>query len=342
MICETDDLWDLFDAFSAVTVKDARSTEKCTNQRCMSPNIILDGCNYICGACHTLQGRLLDSGAEWRYFGNEEGGSNGRDPSRCGMPHNDLLPEGSMSTLVGMATSGKNYKDVATISKYQMWNAMPYKERSLYNAVDHLTVKAVNHGISTSIIEEAKVLFKKICEHHSSRGDNRTGILASSIYVACKNNKVPRNAKEIATIFETKTSTITRNCKKFQEILQLKLACTVPTDFVQRFCSQLNIEQNARDVCMNIVDKIHEYGLMPENSPTSIVAGVLFMCNECMRLDKTKKEIASACGVSEVTINKVYKKLYLLRNVSIGVGKPLKIATASTIKAVEEPISRRA
>ena len=330
MLCETDELWSLFDAFTTVTTKDTHPNEKCTNRQCASSNIILDGCNYVCGACHTVQGRLLDSSAEWRYFGNEEAGSGGRDPSRCGMPHSDLLPEGSMSTLVGLATSGKHYKDVATISKYQMWNSMPYKERSLYNAVDHLTVKAVNNGISPSIIEEAKVLFKRICEQHSSRGDNRIGILASSIYIACKNNNVPRNAKEIAAIFETKTSTITRNCKKFQEILQLKLACTVPGDFVQRFCSQLDIEQSVRDVCMNIVDKIHENCLMPENSPTSIVAGVLFLVNECMRLEKTKKEIATACGVSEVTIGKVYKKLSLLRDVSAAVAKPTGHPSTST------------
>ena len=305
-----DELWQLFKAFGKRETAGPR--ERCFNEACLSACIALDGCNYVCCKCGTLQGRFIDAGAEWRYFSGE-GGSAYRDPSRCGMPTNDFMPEGSMSTFVGAATSAKNYRDIARITRYQMWNSMPYKERSMCNAIDHLTVRAVNSGISQVIIDEAKVLFKRICELHISRGDNRTGILASSIYVACKNNKVPRSAKEIATMFTTTTNVITRNCKKFQEVLQLRLACSMPCDFVHRFCSQMQLDVRARDACIGVVDRVQEFGLFTECSPTSVVAGAIFLVCEHQEKHVDKKNLAAVCGVSEITVTKVYKKLAALK-----------------------------
>ena len=45
---------------------------------------------------------------------------------------------------------------------------------------------SLNNGITQSIIEEAKVLYKNIAEAKISRGSNRKGIIAACIYKACK------------------------------------------------------------------------------------------------------------------------------------------------------------
>lgn len=309
---EVDELWDLFHKFnkSNTSHDQQQPRHRCINSICGSKDIDLDGSNYVCRKCGTLQDRFIDMAAEWRYFGNSDG-KGCKDPARCGLPTNDLLPTSSMSTFIGMAGSSKYYKDVASISRYQMWNSMPYKERSLFCAIDHLTVRAINSGISQSIIDDAKVLFKRIHEKHISRGDNRTGLLASSIYIACKNHKVPRSAHEIAEMFGVKTTTITRNCKKFQEILHLKLACSTPADYVSRFCSQLPIDIKVKELCVHAVSKMQEYGLMTDNSPTSAVSGAIYLVceNEGLANEVTRKEVAKICGVSDVTVNKCYKKL---------------------------------
>lgn len=305
---DVDELWELFHKFNKSTPTEEH--RKCINPNCDSRDIELDGSNYVCKTCSTLQERFLDLAAEWRYFGNSDG-KGCKDPARCGLPTNELLPTSSMSTFIGVAGPSKYYKDVASISRYQMWNAMPYKERSLFCAIDHLTVRAINSGITQSIIDDAKILFKRIHEQHMSRGDNRTGLLASSIYIACKKHQVPRSAKEIADMFGVTTATITKNCKKFQEILQIKLACSTPSDYVSRFCSQLSIEIKVKELCVRVVSKMQELGLMMDNSPTSAVSGAIYLVceNEGIAKDITKKDVARVCGVSEVTVNKCYKKL---------------------------------
>lgn len=278
---------------------------------CKSTEVVVDDAAYVCAACNAMLGRFIDQGAEWRTFAGSENAKQ-RDPSRCGLPMNDLMPQGSMSTFVGTGGGGRgNYRDLARISKYQLWSAMPYRERSLFHAIEQLTVKAVNSGIPQIIIDEAKVLYKRLTESCVSRGENRSGLLASSIYVACKNNKVPRSAREIAVMFGIDAAVITRNCKKFQEVMHLRLCSSSPTDFVMRFCTHLKLSEDLQRACAELVDTIQRQELMRGSSPPSVVAGCIayLVANSKFKDTVTKKEVADVCGVSEVTIGKCMKKL---------------------------------
>lgn len=284
---------------------------------CKSTEVIVHDAAYVCATCNAILGRFIDQGAEWRTFAGSENAKQ-RDPSRCGLPVNELMPQGSMSTFVGTGGGGRgNYRDLARISKYQLWGAMPYRERSLFHAIDQLTVKAVNSGISQAIIDEAKVLYKRLTENCVSRGENRSGLLASSVYVACKNNKVPRSAKEIAVMFGIDAAIITRNCKKFQEVMHLRLCSSSPNDFVMRFCTHLKLSESVQRACIELVDTVQKQELMRGSSPPSVVAGCIAflvgtMNNGGSKDVVSKKDVAEVCGVSEVTIAKCIKKLQSL------------------------------
>ena len=50
--------------------------------------------------------------------------------------------------------------------------------------------------------------------------------------------------------------------------------------------------------------------IISENTPPSIAAGSIYLvCNICST-SVTKKQVAKACSISEVTISKCYKKLH--------------------------------
>ena len=276
---------------------------------CDSSNVILEEGNYSCQACGAFVCRFIDTTAEWRYYGCDD--SKSADPNRCGLPMSELLPCSSLGSMIGFTNRETHH--IRIMRKYHMWNSMSYKERSLYNIFDTLTVSAVNNGISKSIIEEAKMLYKKISEMKISRGENRSGLIASSIYMSCKNNKVPRSAKEIAKIFNLKVTTMTRGCKKFQEIMKVNVDTTNAVDFIHRFCSKLNIDKTFREICKEVVHKAEDLGIVSENTPPSVAAGSIYLCNVLMGWNFTKKDMSEACEISQVTITKCYKKLYMYR-----------------------------
>jgi len=315
---DADDLWSILNLFKQhedederglVEVIDAcdlsgRDGRTCTH--CQSDDIILEESIYTCRSCGSITDRFIDMTAEWRFYGSEDTKSS--DPTRCGLPINALLPDSSLGSIIGRNI--KESYEMKLIRRYHMWNSMSYKERSLYNIFDNITVNAINNGIATSIIEEAKMFYKKVSESKITRGENRSGLIASSIYMSCKSNKVPRSTKEIAKIFNLKTKTMTKGCKKFQDVMALNVESTCADDFIQRFCSKLNLDSEIRDLCREIVAKADELCIVSENTPPSISAGIIYLCNIVCELGISKKDMATACELSQVTLSKCYKKLY--------------------------------
>ena len=301
-----DDIWNLFDDLESSCNTNKNSKKyTCINKGCKSSHILLDENIYICEECNTIQDKFIDSQAEWRYYGNDDTKKN--DPTRCGMPVNPLLPELSLGSIISndYNTSYYMYK----IRKYQKWNSTTYKERSLYEIIDNITLNASNSGISQTIIDEAKVLYKDISTKKISRGSNRNGLIASSIYMSCKKHKVPRSAKEIAKVFNIDVTTMTKGCKKFHDITKSNMMCSNPEDFIIRFCCNLNISDKYVELCKSVINKADEYSVVSENAPPSIAAGVIFLVSNLCNINIQKKDISTNCDISEVTINKCYKKL---------------------------------
>ena len=289
-----------------------KNTDICGN--CKSDNLINDSGQIICKNCGNINYDIIDTNPEWRYYGSED--SKYSDPTRVGLPTNNLLPQSSLGSTISFRY-GESY-EMKKIRNYHLWNAMPYKERSLYNVFDNIQVRAINNGIPLCIIEEAKNLYKQISDVRIHRGSNRKGIIASCIYKACRLQDSPRSAKEIADMFKLNISHMTKGCKKFDEIINMNICdnnimnnnITKSSDFVQRFCSKLNIGTNICKLCSHVCDKSEEYNLVSKCIPPSIAAGSIFLICSLLKINITKKEISQTCQISEVTISKCYKKLY--------------------------------
>ena len=301
-----EDLWSIFDSLPKVTESDCKSSTGCN---CDGDDVVLDDGNYICKKCNTIVERFIDMQAEWRYYGCDD--SKTSDPTRCGMPVNALLPNSSIGSLISNQYN-ESY-DMKIIRKYHMWNSMSYKERSLYSIFDTITVCAANNGIPNSIIEEAKVFYKQLSESKISRGDNRSGLIASSIYMSCKSAKVPRSTKEIAKIFNLKPKTMTKGCKKFQEIMNIDVDSSCSVDFIQRFSSKFDIHQDIKALCTHVIRVADELNIVTDNTPPSIAAAALYLCSQACDVGLTKKELADACEISQVTLTKCFKKLHTYR-----------------------------
>ena len=82
-----------------------------------------------------------------------------------------------------------------------------------------------------------------------------------------------------------------------------------PEDFIERYCSKLNINAELTKLCQFIAIKIEKKNLMPENTPHSIAAGIVYFISQLCKINVSKREVKSISEISEVTINKCYKKL---------------------------------
>lgn len=265
--------------------------------------------------CGKMYKDIIDFGAEWRYYGADD--TNSSDPTRCGMPINPLLVESSFGCKI-MCNKSSSY-EMRKIKRYTEWQSMPYKEKSRYHDFQIITVIAKNSGIPKIIIDDAIRYYDKISDAKTFRGLNRDGLLAASIYISFSINKNPRTSREIATIFNLDNTSATKGCKNAINILntieyessedQTILTKTTPSSFIARYCSKLNINQELTKLCLFIAKIVETKKLIPENTPHSIAAGIIYFVSNTCNLSISKKEINHISKISEVTINKCHKKL---------------------------------
>lgn len=306
-----EDIWGIMDdlkeeEMSKLTIK-TNINEICS---CGSTEIVIEDCMQICALCSSIIGKVIDNTAEWRYYGSD---SKNEDPSRCGLPTNSLLPKSSLGSMIGGNKYGSSY-DIRLIRKYQMWNAMPYNERTLWNVFDKLTSVSLSNGIPQKIIDDAKVLYKRASEKKISRGDNKEGLIASCIYHACLMNNLPRSSKEIAKMFDIDPVILNKGNSRFQTLLQINVISSSPLDFISRYCSILNMKMEDIEKCKKLVKFLEESEIMSDNSPTSSCASILYYYSEKKKLGYNKKQFAEVCNVSEVTVIKGYKIILKYEN----------------------------
>ena len=320
------DIWNMFDSEIKNFNSDENSIECIYRQSgerefcdcCKSILIITDEGFMACtnSTCGIIYKDILDHTSEWRYYGADD--NSNTDPTRCGMPINPLLKESSYGCKV-ICPMNSSY-EMRKIRRYTDWQSMPYKEKSRYDEFQRITILAQNAGIPKMIIDDAVIYHKKISEAKTFRGCNRDGIIAATIYVSCRINNYPRTAKEIATMFILDNTSATKGCKNAISIIndietsmnnadKTSFCTTTPLSFIERFCSRLGINTELTMVCKFIATKIQKNDLIPENTPHSIAAGIVYYVAQLCNLNVCKKNVNIVSEISEVTINKCYKKL---------------------------------
>ena len=325
-----DELWKLFD--EEYICEDDKIECLYTNNK-INTNEYCENCNSALAfnednfltctniKCSIIYKDNLDNSAEWRYYGIDDNQQS--DPTRCGMPINPLLHESSFGCKV--LSYGYGNTEMQKIKRYTDWQSMPYREKSLYDEFQKIINIAQINGIPKIIIDEAMRTHKKISEVKTFRGLNRDGIIAASIYIACRVNNYPRTAKEIAIMFVLDNSSATKGCKNALSIIndiendnaindKTNMYQTTPMNFIERYCSRLNINQELTMLCKFIANKINSKNLIPENTPHSIASGIIYFVSQLCNLNISKKAINSISDISEVTINKCYKKLETMKD----------------------------
>lgn len=269
-------------------------------------------------SCGRLDNRVLDRAPEWRFYSAADGGC---DPTRCGLPVNPLLQESSFGCRV--STGYRASSEMRKVRRYTEWQAMPYREKARWDEFQRIRVHARKGGLPEVVIDEAMRYHTQISGYQTFRGLNRSGVVAASVYIACRIGGNPRTAREIAEIFGLDAASATRGVKNAMTIInslernmtrkeKTRFESTRPSDFVARYCSRLSMSERLVLLCRFVANKIEQGDLVPENTPHAVAAGVVYFVATLCGGRVTKRRVSEVSDISEVTINKCYKKLQLL------------------------------
>lgn len=309
-------------------------TDAVDDNMCISCNedtLVNDDINGIkvCKNCGQVNNSIMDHKPEWRDYDDGKASTN-----RCSMPINPFLQQSSLGTSIAGPMIGN-------VKRLHSWSMMPYKERSLNNVLKDIQHRCRQAHILKCIEDDAKIFYKKIseCKHSTGknegkfiiiRGKHRKSLIAACIFFACKKNKKSRSAKEIADMFDLNYRDVTKGCKTFWRLInlrniQLSINSSSPEDYVYRFCTELKIGKEYIDFAQKIARNVKKLSIASTHTAISIATASILLTIYMKDLTITKKHIADKFKVSEVTITKTYKCIEKYREILIDDSKTERI-----------------
>lgn len=284
---------------------------------CQSENLVTDqNGQSTCKDCGVVNSETYD---EMPEFINDIQGT-----SRYGCPSNYFYPKSALGTKF-------RTKGYSRISNLQRQGQMPYREKSLLEILTKIQKKCKGYGITQSIIDSAKILYKKVtdCKHTKGKraGKNRImrcinlrSMIGACVFYACKLQGEPRSPKEIADIYDLEIKNVNKGCRRFLEYIDLEALNTEfnsskSSDFIERFAEKLALEDQYIKIAKDISTNIHKLDIASTHEPPSVAAGCILLVSVMYHLDITKKQISDVFKISDVTISKTYRRIHPYHNI---------------------------
>ncbi|GBM28502.1 Transcription initiation factor IIB [Araneus ventricosus] len=224
--------------------------------------------DMICSECGLVVGdRVIDVGSEWRTFSNEKADS---DPSRVGAAENPLLNGSDLSTVIGRGTGDASFDDTG-VAKYQNRRTMSSSDRALINAFREISNMADRINLPKTIVDRANSLFKQVHDGKTLKGRSNDAIASSCVYIACRQEGVPRTFKEICAVSKVSKKEIGRCFKLILKALETSVDLITTGDFMSRFCSNLGLPTSVQRAATHIARKAVELDIVPGLIPSAAV-----------------------------------------------------------------------
>jgi len=261
--------------------------------------------DMICPECGLVVGdRVIDVGSEWRTFNNEK---SQKDNSRVGAAENPLFEGSDMSTMI--MVSNDSLRDEFGKPVYRNRRTMNGSDRALVTAFREIGQMADRLNLPKMLSDRASTLFKQVHESKTLKGRSNEAIISACMYIACRQEGVPRTFKEICAVSKVSKKDIGRVFKLILKNLETNVDLITTGDFMSRFCSNLSLPSSVQKAATCIARKAVELDLVPGRSPISVAAAAIYMASQASSDRKTAKDIGDIAGVAEVTIRQSYKSM---------------------------------
>jgi len=269
----------------------------------------------ICEDCGlVIDDNYIDVGPEWRAFDMEQG----EKRARTGAPMTYTIHDKGLATEIGWKNKDSYGKSIPTRNRAQIYRMRKWQrrirvsnatERNLAFALGELDRMASTLGLPRNVREAAAMIYRKAVNKNLIRGRSIEGVVAASLYGACRQLGVPRTLDEIANASRVNRKEIGRTYRFMTRELKLKLMPTSPVDYVSRFSSALKLPGEVQARAIEILKEAADMELTSGRGPTGVAAAAIYIASIQLNHRRTQRQVADVAGVTEVTIRNRYKEL---------------------------------
>lgn len=310
--------------------EDLNNTLICPDCREIPPNLVEEFSNgdMVCQNCGVVvSNRIIDTRSEWRTFANDD--QAGDDPSRVGGPQDEFVEGQQLATTVAFSES-KAHKALSRTQNNANQNKAQKGLMQAYKDIVSLC-EAINMGQNVS--NAAKHIFKLVDSYKFMKGKPQEVVIAGCIFIACRQNNVPRTFREIFNLTSVSKKEVGRVVKQLQTFLQ-KLHETDGAgatglnavtnyenisvgaeDLCSRYVSQLGFknQQKVSKISRDLAEMANDISALAGRSPLSVAAACIYMACHLVGEPRASLPIAKQAGVSDGTVKTAYKHLFAAR-----------------------------
>lgn len=112
------------------------------------------------------------------------------------------------------------------------------------------------------------------------KGRANDAIASACLYIACRQEGVPRTFKEICAVSKISKKEIGRCFKLILKALETSVDLITTADFMSRFCSNLGLPNSVQRAATHIARKAGELDIVSGRSPISVAAAAIYMASQ--------------------------------------------------------------
>ena len=293
---------------------EVRSGHECSRCNCI---LITDEHRgeLVCSNCGiVVRDRIEEPPHETRAYTEEEK----RNRRRTGPPTSLTKVGMGLSTFIGKGSTDASGKVFTADTKRSLQRMQRLelrskfqsaKQRNIFLATNFLSCLSDKLQLSNNIQEEAAHVYLSALSKKLIKGRSINGMVATSVYVACRNNMVPRTLRDIMDASNVKKNKIARNYRILLNSLDMKVPITDPSTCISRIANKISLKEKTQRTALKIIAKAKQKRIVVGKNPMGLAAAALFTACVLEDESSTQEELADASGITSVTLRKRYADL---------------------------------
>jgi transcription initiation factor TFIIB len=307
---------------NCITAKGQKGKRRYVGQQSYQTTITItdhESGEVICSTCGmVISDKIQSNGPEWRNF--EQGGTiigNSAESNalrkRTGSTSSLARHDKGLYTVIGERDNDAHGRQLDPLVRHSMHKIRMYdvrtqtafRDRNRRRAFTELYKLKDKIGLSDAIVEKTAYIYRKAEKRGIIRGRTIPSILAASLYIACREMAVPKTLKEIAKASNIRLKTVSKDYRLLLTELDLKVPNNDLIYYVSKVGNALPMSEKTKRRALELVDLINKkdrHTYTSGKDPMGLAATVLFVASTNNGESMTQREIATAAGLTTVTI----------------------------------------
>jgi transcription initiation factor TFIIB len=262
----------------------------------------------ICSHC----GMVLD--ARFDAISSESVGffSAGTENENFKKPTSLMMYEIGLPTFIdkkNVDSSGKKIQEYYEVEKLRRLNKFTIsndsKTRNLNKAIREILRITEILGMSPSIAERASYIYRKALNKKLIRGRSITGIVAATIYIACKDAGVHFPIERIENLAENcNRKNILHYYKLLLRQMKMNVGVPDPSRYLSKIAVASRLSGKTERKALEILSQIEGDPALSGKKPVSLAAASLYLAALHVGEHTTQLRIAIASELTTITIRK--------------------------------------